>query len=129
MDPEQLVAMAELVLVESFLGTSVQCPIRFEASLLRFRSNADLGGVEKVSIGAVCDEMLEEPYKPLKPLHAGSPLPKHGSTLAMLRPFGAPVPHRLCEGMAKVPGLAYGVPRDPGAKMPRPDSKGSAGEV
>lgn len=38
---------------------------------MRFRTDADLGGTEKVSIAQVTKEFLESDYEPLNPLHNG----------------------------------------------------------
>ena len=38
----------------------------------RFRTDADLAGVEKIAVAEVPNEYLEAPYEPLGPLHRGS---------------------------------------------------------
>ena len=48
--------------------------------LTRFRSDADLGGTEKVSITQVSKEFLESGYEQLKPLHSGPLTAEHVTT-------------------------------------------------
>lgn len=82
-EPEQVLLLAELILTESLLRVNLN-HVTFTSDETRrpknwthqprFRSNADLGGVEKISIAKVTSEWLESDYSPLKPLHSGSGL-------------------------------------------------------
>ena len=47
-------------------------PSQCSVLAVKFRSDADLGGVKKISISEISTEFLEQPYEPLKPLHRGS---------------------------------------------------------
>lgn len=81
-EPDQLLLLSELILSESFLGNllvAVQLPVVPVVILIcgmfpgvRFRTNADLGGVEKISITKVSKEWLEREYTPMKPLNGCS---------------------------------------------------------
>lgn len=92
-----------------------------QGSITRFRTNADLGGVEKISIASVNKDMLDAPYTPLKSLHAGSPTvatAKRCTTQCFVswmrhcvrRSCGALL-HFLCQGMEEVPCATHLLPR------------------
>lgn len=91
--------------------------------VFRFRSDADLGGTEKV---AICDPsggaMLDSTYEPMPPLNPESSLLscnlstvfvfigwKHGAGFSSsLRHGATPIQHCICQGLAPLHSFAWG---------------------